>query len=440
MERVLSERRTSVELAAEETERRRRTPARSGSPVDAPPAFDGAPPVVAAIAGRIRRAPDTGVIRRVISDPAWDQAARAVGGKGIARLTRANGPAFLLRRNAQGVLQARKDLDGEKWAGINQQVINQIKANCDWDGKITESEGGDAIDFNNPAALTSNVPQGNAPVLMDVQNLAADPHSLVHYSTKTYKHTTKDKKVSTTTAHRGDHHLTVENAHLLLMDELAKNKTAAYIDKRNMDKPGIEKELGKRGMNPVDNLNFYPPAAQQGPTALPATQIAPGRLTEEPEHPGGAEVDQNLSLQQYLTFIQRALDSIADVPPAYGAKILVTATHMQTLTGWDPAQMFLRKGSGDHRHLTRAVMAMHHNGMVNGLVLEDETKWAFARYSRSEPELPATVVAEPTEWVAKASLAKDGTHYNELESRYVNAYSPKIIGAIRAFIGQPLPV
>lgn len=142
--------------------------------------------------------------------------------------------------------------------------------------------------------------------------------------------------------------------------------------------------------SPTRSGTTYPAPGEQGPEDLAADVIPLNRLPEENDHPGKADVDQDLSLQHYLTFIQRALATIDGVPPVYGAKILATASDMQRLTGWDPAAMFLRSGSGDHRHLIRAVMAMVENGLINktSLGLPAMTTRVFERYGRSKGRAP----------------------------------------------------
>jgi len=391
-------------------------------------------PAAVAPVSRIRRAGSGEVIHRAIAAPTWanemlPNLALAV----MARLTRdADQVVVAVRKLANGTVES--NVAGAGWAAI--PSIPAFLAAHTWDTRFVRAKGGatnDTIDFA-PQPLASNIPAMGV-VGLDVQSQAADQHSLVHLSTKTYKHTAGGKKKPVTKGHRGDHHLTVENAHLLLMDEITSTKTSSGVDKRTMNKPGIEAELLKRGMNNVDNLNFYPRRAQQGPTDLSTATLPHDRLAEA-EHPEATTIDDRLSLQHYLTFIQTALDSVAGVPPVYGAKILSTAREMQNLTGWNPAEMFLRSGMGDDRHLVRAVMAMQTRGMVTGLVLPAPMIATLSRYCTNTADLPMTVPVTPlTEWVARGALAGNGVPYNMLERQYVDAHIADTIGAIKTFIG-----
>jgi hypothetical protein len=266
---------------------------------------------------------------------------------------------------------------------------------------------------------------------MDVRSVDGDRHSLVHYSYKTYKKTPKDvKKGGTAKGFEADHHLTVENAHLLLMAELETKKTTAVVDKRALDKKGIETKLSDSGIHPIDNLNFYPPKASQKEKPL-ATPIALDRLPEG-SFESGIEVDRGLSLQQYLTFIQRALSHIPNVPPQYGAKILQTAREMRLLAHWDPDQMFLRVGMGDHRHFVRAVVTMQARALAPGLVLPAPIPAVFGGYWQAQPSLPVTVPIANAPAPARVNKGEAG--YNELETKYVKDYATQIMQAVTAYV------
>ena len=296
----------------------------------------------------------------------------------------------------------------------------------------------DSIDFTENPSLHSNIDPNATTVPMDVQDIAEDRHNILHYSYSTYLKQGQGKKGKDERREAG-HHLTVENAHLLLVHGIARDKTAAYTDKTELDKPGVNERLKADNKTEIDNLNFFPKKAQQtakpltlGEQELPTTKLPKVSNDEAPE-----DIDTRLSLQEYLTFISQTLTNLPEVPPVYGAKILHSARVMQATTGLDPAQMFLKLGKGDQRQMVKAIMSIDAEGLAKGLKIPEETKAVFSQYVTNKPALPLDdQVKEKTEWVKQGALASDNkTHYNTLETKHVGQHYENIINAVKKFIG-----
>lgn len=323
------------------------------------------------------------------------------------------------------------------WAAITAPAF---QAGYTWAGKVRHGADGDRapnmIDLAEPAALHSNIDPAAETVPMDVQDVEEDRYGLIHHSYSTYKTPATRRKPEE--RREAGHHLTVENAHLLLLHTLADDRTGAHVDKRTLDKPGVNLGLKARGVTEVDNLNFFPrPDAQAARPLGLGTDVLPTKKLPESADPGSEAVDESLSLQDYVAFLQRSVASVANVPAVYGQKILQSAASMQRLTGLDPAQLFLKVGKGDQRQVVRAVVSVALKGGIAGnLAIPVATLDVFRRYVTSTPALPrAEPVADDTEWVAEGALAKDHeTRYNDLESEYVAQHYPAVVQALKAFI------
>jgi hypothetical protein len=296
----------------------------------------------------------------------------------------------------------------------------------------------DSIDFTENPSLHSNIDPNATTVPMDVQDIAEDKHNILHYSYSTYLKQGQGQKGKDERREAG-HHLTVENAHLLLIYGINQDKTAAYTDKTKLDKPGVNNQLKGYNNTEIDNLNFFPQKAKQtaksltlGEQELPTKKLPKVSDDEAPE-----DIDPRISLQQYLTFISQTLTNLPQVPPVYGAKILHSARAMKAATGLDPAEMFLKVGKGDQRQMVRAIMSIHTKGLAEGLNIPEETKAVFSKYVTDKPALPRhKEVNEKTEWVAQGALSTDREkNFNMLETEYVEEHYGNIINAVKEFIG-----
>ncbi|OCX53743.1 hypothetical protein BEL04_05495 [Mucilaginibacter sp. PPCGB 2223] len=378
-------------------------------------------------------------VQRAITRGTWDTLIEpnltdSVG----ARLT--GGTASLVIRNSAGAIKQRI---GTVFSNIADLTV--FLAAHDWNSKLVHVTGTaedvnrNEIDFSVPGALNSNIPGGGGAVPLNVEEVAGDRHSFIHHSYSMYS--TPGAGGGARERREAGHHLTVENAHLLGMLALQGDGTLGHTDKTTLTKPDVNTQLGARGVTEVDNLNFFPRATAQAPRALglSTATLPTARLPEEAADQGAEAVDEQLSLAEYLAFIQRSLASLDNVPAVYGAKILHSARVMQTRTGLDPAALFLKVGKGDQRQMVRVVLTMAHKGLAEGLVLPAEMLALFERYITNTPALPfATPVAPDTEWVAKGALAADGTTtYNALETRYVDANYAAIVTAMKAYVALP---
>ena len=377
------------------------------------------------------------VVQRAVSNDDWqNRILPAVSRTAFAQVTRdADNALAFLRVAGGGGFEIRHQGDAG-WAAITAPAF---QAGYTWGGKIRHggaNQESNMIDLAEPAALHSNIDPAAETVPMNVQDVEDDRYGLIHHSYSTYK--TPAAKNSPAARREAGHHLTVENAHLLLLHTLADDHTGAHVDKRTMDKPGVNTSLKARGVTEVDNLNFFPrPGAQAARPLGLGTDALPTKKLPESADPGAEPVDESLSLQDYVAFLQRSVASVANVPAVYGQKILQSAAAMQRLTGLDPAQLFLKVGKGDQRQVVRAVVSVALKGGIAGnLAIPVATLDVFRRYVTSAPELPrAEPVADDTEWVAAGALAQDHkTHYNELESEYVEQHYPAVVQALRAFI------
>ncbi len=394
-----------------------------------------------------RVSPQSVVVQRKISQQEWDE-------KIVANLTDGVKTGVQEDAGVKRRLYLRQHGGNVEWAENTNgpwTIIDNVPAFCaghTWLGKHVNRQPGpqvdpvnDVIDFRSPAGLVSKIKPTDQNVNMDVQSIPGDEHSIVHESYNIYKPTTGKGKKAKTERLEADHHLTVENAHVLLMLTLKDNKTAAGLNKTTMEKPEIDAKItGGWNTHGVDNLNFYPEVGKQvsRPLRLSKTVVSDAQLSNTNEPPGATQLDQRLSLQEYLTFIQTALQTLEDegVPPVYGAKILQTAQDMKRLTNWDPEEMFLRVGKGDQRHLVRAVLTIATHGLAPGLVIPPATLQVFSRYLEPKPHLPISEpVVATTEFIAEAALSNDGkVHYNTIEPKYVDAHVGGVMDAIKAYI------
>ncbi|WP_448700649.1 hypothetical protein ACFGVR_01510 [Mucilaginibacter sp. AW1-3] len=381
---------------------------------------------------------DAGIVQRVIAKKVWDE--ELVPNISLSVYTNLGGGDTPLIGLKDDVLVKKV---GTTVTPITDEIATALRANHTWDGKlinrtkVKDIVNEDTIDLTTPGTLHSNIDSDADKVKMNVEDVAGDRHSFLHHSYSIYKKRGTGARAVTTRREAG-HHLTVENAHLLAMLELKKKKTLGHLDKTTLEKPDVNTELGKRKINEIDNLNFFPKKAQQTAKALSLGTgvVSNDQLEEVTTDMASENVDERLSLGQYLSFIQKGIESIPNVPPVYGAKILQTAKTMHTRTGLNPAEMFLKVGKGDQRHLVRAVLTMAHNGLAAGFVLEKGILDIFQHYVTNEPKLPfATPITEETEWVAKGALANDGrTNYNALETRYVDGNYEAIVTAMKTYI------
>lgn len=377
----------------------------------------------------------TAVVQRVIDPNEWITTI-------VPKLT-AN--VFAVVRDGQNTMKMVRQRTG---GGFEEIVANgqwtpiaNVATFCQqhtWSGKMRRTKDGkvDVIDFSTPNSLHSNIDPGVNE--MDVQDVPGDRHHLVHHSYSTYQVPGSGKGARPQRREAG-HHLTVENAHLLYLVSLENEKTGAYLDKTQLKKPDVNKQLIGLGMNEIDNLNFFPrkQAQQSAPLRLSEQDLPTDRLPQEDENLASEAVDESLSLQQYLAFIQRVIERLPNVPPVYAAKILHAAQVMHQLTGLDPAQLFLKVGKGDQRQLIRAVMTIKQKGFAPELVIPAPTLQVFERYWTSKPDLPyEEPVQQNTEWVAKAaqSNTKPMKHWNDLETQYVSAHYQHFVTALTNYI------
>lgn len=374
----------------------------------------------------------TGIVQRVIEEDVWNNIlVPNVSATVYAQLTEGNEPKIGKRTGKLAKVVGTTVTDIEEG-----DVAALLEAHS-WDqkfihrtGKTKSTLNENEIDMSTPERLTANVDLSTPKVNLAVEEMGGDRHSFLHHTYSTYLKGS-DRRAA-------GHHITVENAHLLGILELGDKKTLGHLDKTGLNKPGVNTELGKKGVNGIDNLNFFPKKSKQTAKDLELTtsQLPTAKLNTRTDDMAGEDVDERLSLSQYLSFIQKSIKSIADVPPVYAAKILQTVKVMTEQTKLDPAVMFLKVGKGDMKHLTKAVVTMVNKG-VTGLTLSDEIKAVFQHYITSEPKLPLkTPVGEAPEWVAEGAQATDRerTSYAVLETRHVDKYYETIIGAMKTYI------
>ncbi len=373
-----------------------------------------------------------GIVQREIEEDVWNnELVPNVSDAVFAQLTNGDAPKIIKR----GTKLAK--VVGKTITDIEPGDVAALLAAHDWDQKFQHRTGrtkstlnDNEIDMSTPESLTANVDLSTPKVNLAVEEMGGDRHSFLHHTYSTYLKGS-DRRAA-------GHHITVENAHLLGILELGDKKTLGHLDKTGLKKPDVNTELGKKGVNGIDNLNFFPKKARQTAKALGLTtsQLPNAKLNTRTTDMAGEDVDERLSLSQYLSFIQKSIKSIAEVPPVYAAKILQTVKVMSEQTELDPAVMFLKVGKGDMKHLTKAVVTMVNKG-VTGLTLSDEIKNVFQHYITSEPKLPLkTPVGEAPEWVAEGAQATDRerTSYAVLETRHVDKYYETIIGAMKTYI------
>lgn len=293
----------------------------------------------------------------------------------------------------------------------------------------------DTVSFASNAALHSNVDLNQSTVGLDVQDVQGDKHNLLHYTTTPFK--TVPKKREASQAREQGHHLTVENAHLLFLLTLQKDKTLKYLDKTTLDKPAINAYLNGEGVAGIDNINFFPETQESRP--LGNTAIPTSKLQEMPEE-GADAVDKLLSLDDYMRFVAKVTQGLAGVSPIYAAKILHSLQVMQGLTKLNPTKMFLKVGKGDQRQVLRTLVTVAEKGLAPTLVLPPNTLATFRRYIEPKPYLPASEpVGDDTEWIVEAGLAAKpenrGKRYNDLEPVYVAAHYPNVIAALKTYLG-----
>lgn len=116
--------------------------------------------------------------------------------------------------------------------------------------------------------------------------------------------------------------------------------------------------------------------------------------------------------------------------------MLHTLRTMGEATGLDPSQLYLKADKNDQRHLLRAVLIIAAQGLNEGLVLDETTQQAFARYTGDVPELPYhSPVTKRTEWVRMGGITDiPDLNFNVLEKQLVTEHYPKVVLALKAYI------
>ncbi len=250
----------------------------------------------------------------------------------------------------------------------------------------------DPVNFSGDQRLRSNADLTQPIVGLDVQDVEGDKHSLLHYTTTPYK--TAEKKKEPSQPREQGHHLTVENAHLLFLLTLKKDHTLAYLDKTTLDKPAVNEYIRAEGAAGIDNLNFFP--EDQKPRPLANKSIPTSKL-QTMDDPGTEAVDKLLSLDDYMRFVAKVAQELPNVSAVYAVKMLHSLQVMQQLTGFNPAQMFLKVGKGDQRQVLRTLVTVALKGMAPNLALPAKTLATFRRYIEPTPYLlPSPSTTRPS--------------------------------------------
>ena len=309
-----------------------------------------------------------------------------------------------------------------------------------WNHKFTRvvaPEVYEEVDMAPRVTPTGVVEGGEGLVPMHVEEPVGDPHAFIHHSFSTYS-TGKNAK-SPRARREGGHHLTVENTHLLALLTLQQTGSMLDVKKSELDKKIVNDTLRARHLSDLDNLNFFPDKPAQTSTSLRPglSGLDTKRLPQLGEDPTGDDVDKRITMQDYVRYIAKSMQAIPDVPPLYGAKMLHTLRTMGDATGLDPSQLYLKADKNDQRHLLRAVLIIAAQGLNEGLALPDDTQQVFARYTGDVPELPYTSPkTKRTEWVRMGGITDiPDLNYNVLEKQLVAEHYPKLVLALKAYIG-----
>lgn len=218
-------------------------------------------------------------------------------------------------------------------------------------------------------------------------------------------------------------HLTMENAHVLTLQDLFA-KSIREANPKEADKRKVNDRLLKDYKIPsVDNLNFYPAPESKG-RKKGATDT----------------VHASMPLSGYIAFVVHALE-VGGVRPEYGARIQQLADAIAAHKGLDTTKLFLRVGM-DERVFIRAVMAIDAL-MPTGskLPLTARVRGTLGRWWTVEgntdpvPYLPAAeVTVTPAPKDPSLVRAGDNTRgYVRLETDYAAGYFKEVADAVNTF-------
>ena len=302
--------------------------------------------------------------------------------------------------------------------------------------RVVSPDVHEAVDMAPRVTPTGVVEGGEGQVPMHVEEPVGDPHAFIHHSFSTYS-TGKNAK-SPRVRREGGHHLTVENTHLLALLTLQDTGSMLDVKKSELDKKIVNDKLRSRHLSDLDNLNFFPdkPAQTSRDLRPGLATLDTRRLPQLGEDPTSEDVDKRITMQDYVRYIAKSMQAIPDAPPLYGAKMLHTLRTMGEATGLDPSQLYLKADKNDQRHLLRAVLIIAAQGLNEGLVLDETTQQAFARYTGDVPELPYhSPVTKRTEWVRMGGITDiPDLNFNVLEKQLVTEHYPKVVLALKAYI------
>ena len=215
-----------------------------------------------------------------------------------------------------------------------------------------------------------------------------------------------------------ENHLTMENAHLVLMLNLEKQggiKGFSKFDEIRQvvrKKPDFETDLEKDYQTArIDNINFYE------------------RPKPKKQQKKGAAVDPSeLSLDTYIEFFTAAVTSIAKLPPLYGAEILRTTQMIAANAKLNLKDLVIRPGKGDENNLVRAFMTMHQRGLLPKLDLAKSTADTFKDYTK-----PIPVLYTGDDGTGK-EIKRGEAGFTDRERTLVTTHFPVVVAGIKTFI------
>ena len=358
---------------------------------------------------RIRPRHDaSGTVRREIDERAWTNEVLPKLNAGEMVTVRGATNVFVLRMT-EGQLQAKSAGKGE-FKNVTGKGLAQLKLNCSLDtpGAVLEEP-----------TFDQKANPGQGFTVTEFQN---EPLSLVHHTVST-----------------GDDpnpHLTVENAHVLVAEDLlsANSATRDVRSKAGEDKSTINDALaGEYGVGSVDNLNFYQPEKPKGgKTAKNAKWAKADEKKTDYER---------LPLSAYLDFVAHAL-TVGGAPKEYGEKMKTFAGEMAREKHLDMSQLFLRSGM-DEPALVRAVLIID-SVLPTGhkLGIDGSIRHVFERWwnvDGNEPKVPYLPAPEALDGpaIVRSGTQYENTTFSKLEVQYSQKFFSKFVDAIDAFVPKP---
>ena len=335
------------------------------------------------------------IIRRVISDDDWNNNV-------IARIAEAGrevpvwvgDKTWLVRTGNNG--NEVYDPNLRYWGAVEDEVAS-LKAN----GELL------APQLRREPTYVENPSKAKT---FTVTEFANEPLSLVH-------HTMNNDK--------SDPHLTVENAHVLAVQDILSPAGSPHDarSKAKLDKSTVNDAIMEHGAWAVDNLNFYGPSRE-----------VPREDKAKTDH-------ERMPLSRYLAFIVRALE-VGGAPAEYGQRIVGYADELATRKKLVPSQLFMR-AEMDEPAFVRAVFIIDSclpSG--RGLTIDQGVREVFAQYWQAQgrdeaylPEPDDEFSSEPRRplTMLRAGMPFGKDSYSAIEGRYARKYFKDLVKAVNAF-------